>query len=181
MRHIITVIGVAAVLALTLGCSGVATFPDNGAAAVSSGSEFGVLVAKPDTYQGRAIRLAGRIVDVETTDRGTMIIAEWLPFPVPGQNGPGMLSGKEPGRFTLLYAGKLDPMSTMYGNKFVVAGAVKGTKDMITWQGTSESVPYVEARCLHVWKSGAGEVADNVPDTEASGFPALEQTYCAHS
>lgn len=163
------------------GCAAGPTFPENDAATLKASSEFGVLAATPDTYQGRAVRLAGRMVSVETTDQGTMIVAEWLPFPEPGEYGPAS-TGKSTGeRFTLRYPGRLDPMGSWHGNKFVVAGAMRGTSRLITIDGLSKSVPHVEARCLHVWKTGDSELSDAAPDVEQTGFPPLEQTYCSNA
>lgn len=165
---------------LAQGCAGVQTFPDNGGTTLTASDEFGTLVAKPDLYQGRAVRLAGRIVGVETTDEGTTILAEWLPFPEPGQYGPAKAAKSEGERFTLHYPGKLDPKGTWYGNKFVVAGAMKGTTKITTVGGSSTSVPHIEARCLRVWKTGASDLSDAAPDVEQTGFPPVQQTYCSN-
>ncbi len=178
MRCLKMLLPAALLVFVAQGCASGPTFPMNGATTFKASSEFGVLVAKPDTYQGRAIRLAGKIVSVEATDQGTMITAEWLPFPVPGQNGPGPAPQGEPQRFRLLYPGQLDPMGRWYGNLFVVAGAMKGTTNMITLAGLTRTMPFVEARCIHVWKTGDSELSDFAADVEQVGFPPLEQTYC---
>lgn len=162
------------------GCAAVPTFPDNGAATLKDSNEFGVLAAKPDTYQGRAIRLAGRMVSVETNDQGTTIVAEWLPFPEAGQYGPAPVEKSEGERFTVHYPGKLDPMGSWHGNKFLVAGAMKGTRNMVTVDGRSKAVPFVDAWCLHVWKTGGSDLSDTAPDVEQTGFPPVQQTYCSN-
>lgn len=180
MRYCLMLLSLTLSLFVLQGCAAGPTFPDNGAVTLKASNEFGVLSAKPDTYQGRAIRLAGRMVSVEATDEGTMIVAEWLPFPEPGQYGPAESRVRAGERFTLRYPGKLDPMGSWYGNKFIVAGAMKGTSDIITIDGLTKPVPHVEARCLHVWKTGDSELSDAAPDVEQTGFPPLEQTYCSN-
>lgn len=180
MRLRKVLLAVAMLLFFVQGCTTVPTFPDNGATMLRDSNEFGALVAKPDTYQGRAIRLAGRMVSVETSGQGTTILAEWLAFPEPGQLTPGQLAMRQGERFTLHYPGKLDSMGSLYGNKFIVAGLLKGTTGLITIDGLSKSVPLVEARCLHVWKTGDSEYTDAFADVEQAGFPPLEQTYCSN-
>ena len=167
-------------LFLQQGCAGGPTFPENGGETLKGSTEFGVLSATPDTYMGRAVRLAGRMVSVEETDQGTMILAEWLPFPEPGQYGPAEAVPVKIRRFTLHYPGKIDPMGLWYGNKFIVTGAVTGTSPMVTADGATKTIPNIKARCLHVWKTGDSELSDSNPDVEQTGFPPLEQTYCTN-
>ena len=163
MRHSITLLCGGVLLALALGCTNVPVFPDNGSKAFSSSNEFGVLTAQPDTYKGRAVRLAGRMVGIEATEQGTMIMAEWLPFPERGEYGPAAPVGAKTSRFALLYPGTIDPMGTWHGNKFIAAGQTQGTVAIVTLEGTSESIPYMVARCLHVWKTGDSEFESDIP------------------
>ena len=44
-----------------------------------SSPEFGVLQAKTDVFKGRVVQLAGRIVGIEKSASGTIILARELP------------------------------------------------------------------------------------------------------
>ena len=168
MPHVM-ILSAVAILIFFTGCSSKSSFPTKGSQALKSESEFGVLTAKPDVFQGRAIKLAGRMVGVETTAEGTIVTAEWMPYPdteYEGPEGMGMESSK---RFVLFYPGKLDPEGRLHGNKFLVVGKK---------EGASQSLPLIKARCLHVWKTGDNEI-EMQPDVENTGYPVMEETYCS--
>ena len=171
--------GVLVVIFSLQGCSSIPMFPSNGSSeAVESTSEFGVLIAKPDAYTGRAIKMAGKIVGVERSGQSTVVFAEWLPYPALQFAGPDEPAPSNGRRFTVLYPGQVDAEGSLHGNKFLVIGDVKGTKSMITLEGISKEFPHIVARCLHVWKSGDDEI-EQIPDFENTGYPVAQQTYCS--
>ena len=170
------ILSTAMLLMFLLGCTRTSPFPMNGSQAIKSESDFGVLTAQPDVFQGRAIKLAGRIVGVEATAEGTIVTAEWLPYPDAEYLGPsGALTGT-PGRFVLFYPGKLDPDGMTHGNKFLVVGEKEESERMTAFRESSQSLPYIAARCLHVWKTGDSEI-DSQEYSEYS-YP-VEETYCS--
>ena len=178
MKYMLSGLAVAGFFLIFQGCTTGPMFPTNSSNAVQK-EEFGVLVAQPDVYRGRAVKLAGRVVGVEPTDNGTLIIAEWLPYPKKGAYGPEANEFTGQYRFKLLYPGDIDSWSSWQGNRFVMTGEINGTQDMVSsFTGVSKPVPYMVARCIHVW-----EVGDNTwwvqPDTEPGGYPYLQHTYCA--
>lgn len=178
MKSILWGFAIAGCFLIFQGCSSAPLFPTNSSDEVQK-EEFGVFVAQPDVYRGRAVKLAGRVVRVESTEKGTLIIAEWLPYPQKGQYGPGANETTGQNRFKLLYPGVIDPWSSWQGNRFVMTGEIEGTQEMVSsFTGVSKPVPYMVARCIHVW-----EVGDNTwwvqPDTEPGGYPYLQHTYCA--
>lgn len=179
MRHIM-ILGVVGLFALAQGCASVPTFPTNDSKAVGTTSEFGVLVAKPDVYKGRAIRLAGRLVGVETSEQGMLMLAEWLPFPTNPDEGPTEMLMAQGRRFAVFYPGTLDEQGTLHGNKFLAVGEMGESKSIVTLEGISQSIPYVVARCLHVWETGGDEIED-APDVENTGYPPMERTYCTQT
>ena len=61
-----------------LGAQLASLFPPGTISDVAS-SEFGVLQAKTDVFKGRVVQLAGRIVGVEESANGTIILARELP------------------------------------------------------------------------------------------------------
>lgn len=175
MGNIMILFAVGLFMFLT-GCTSTPPLP-NGSQALKSESEFGVLTAQPDVYQGRAIKLAGRMVGVETTAKGTIVTAEWLPYPKNEYDGPTDTVVGRKGRFAVFYPGKLEPEGSLNGNKFLVVGKMQGTQSMVSLGG-SQTLPYIKARCLHVWKTGNAEIGTQ-PDVENTGYPVREKTYCS--
>lgn len=178
MKRLIFAFTIVAMYLFAHGCSSAPLFPTDDTQAVTQ-EQFGVLTAKPDVYRGRAVKLAGRMVGVETTDKGTMILAEWLPLPSEGQYGPASNPITQQDRFSFLYPGNIDTWGTWKGNRFIITGEIEGSQEVISsLTGQSKSLPYMVARCIHVW-----EIGDNLwwtqPDTEPGGYPYLQKTYCA--
>ena len=175
MRKIMILSTVSLLVFLT-GCAATSPFPTNGSQALKSESEFGVLTAQPDVYQGRAIKLAGRIVGVEPNAQGTIVTAEWLPYPDAEYLGPYHTTTGSAGRFVVFYPGKLDPEGMAYGNKFLVLGK-RGNDLKSAFKSAPGSLPYIDARCLHVWNTGNDDI-DMEPDSEYAVYPT-ERTYCS--
>ena len=175
-NNIILAVGTS--LMFTMGCASQSPFPTNGSEALKSKSEFGVLTAQPDVFQGRAIKLAGRMIGVEETAEGSIVRAEWLPYPNNEFEGPTERGGVSPGQFAFLYPGQLDWEGRLPGNKFLVVGVMEGTKTMVSTVGLSRNVPYLKARCLHVWKTGGSEIESHQPNVDL-GYPVMKETYCS--
>ena len=174
MRNIM-ILSTSLLLVIFSGCSSAPIFEGNGSQTLKSESEFGVLTAQPDVYQGRAVKLAGRIVGVESTTQGTIISAEWLPYPPVEYEGPNDTGRVRGEKFTIFYPGKLDAEGRLHGNKFLVVGKVGGPKAR-----SSRGAPYVMAKCLHVWKTGDAAI-EIQPDVEYPGYPVMEETYCSRT
>lgn len=166
----------AALFLFLSGCSSSSLFPMNGSQALKSESEFGVLTTQPDAFQGRAIKLAGRIVGVETTAEGTVVTAEWLPYPDVEYVGPTGTAAESSGLFVLFYPGQLDAEGKKYGNKFLVIGEKEQSQSIAAVRGTSSSLPHIAARCLHVWKTGNNEIET---ESYTEYFYPAEETYCS--
>ena len=175
MRTLGILIGVG-VLAGFTGCSSPAQFPINGSHALTSTSEFGVLTAQPDVYKGRAMKLAGRMVSVESTAHGTVVLADWLPYPQVESDGPEDEAAPRHSQFTVMYPGKLDADGSLYGNKFLAVGKMDGTQSGEEGNDAAKNLPTVIAHCLHVWKTGDAEI--ELLDNE---YFVMEETYCAES
>ncbi len=163
------------------GCASAPTFHTNGSQALKSDSEFGVLMAQPDVFTGRAIKLAGRMIGVEKTAEGTIVMAEWLPYPHVEYQGPSDTIPTPQERFTIFYPGQLDPEGALHGNKFLVLGKMDETRSMASSSKMKGRLPYIKASCLHVWKTGDAEIEAHQPDVENTGYPVMEETYCANT
>jgi len=163
------------VCSLTLGACTTSPMPSGAMKDVDPSVGFGVLKAQPDAYKGRAVELAGRIVDIQVVPNGTLIVAQNLPMK---NNQPVETRGEiarelveesfESGKtFAVLYPTTIAKSEFGFGDKVLVVGKVEGEK---------EGSPYLVASCMHVWKTGAYPIAayEDLADL------GLEQkTYCA--
>ncbi len=168
MSNTLLLAGMAALLVLSAGCASETSFPGNGSQAVSQASEFVALQAQAESFKGKTMRLAGRMVRVRTEGADTVIVAEWLPFPEDPESGPDELLAQEDQLFTVRYPGSLDVLGALEGNKFLAIGRVEGMRN---------SLPSLVATCLWVWKTGPSPIQEE-PDVEFAGYPVLEETYC---
>jgi starvation-inducible outer membrane lipoprotein len=160
-----------------MACTGQNLFPSNIISDVDSQSDFGVLRAQPDAFKGRAVQLAGRIIDVQEVEGGSLVLARELPIDSAPVYGPKETPAPT-GRFAFLYPGKIDPMGKRGGNKFVVVGVMNGTK-AVDFEGASVAKPYLEARCVHIWKTGNYYEISDFPHVTDGYYPLPEETYCA--
>ncbi len=174
MRNIM-ILSTSLLLVVFSGCASAPIFDGNGSQILKSESEFGVLTAQPDVYEGRAVKLAGRIVGVESRANGTIVSAQWLPYPDVEYQGPHDLGKGDDGKFTIFYPGKLDREGRQYGNKFLVVGKVESPQSR-----DAHITPSITAKCLHVWKTG-DDAIETEPDVEFIGYPVTEETYCSET
>ena len=177
MRNSI-ILATGVLLTFSMGCASQSLFPSNGSEALKSKSDFGVLTAQPDVYQGRAIKLAGRMIGVEDTAEGSIVRAEWLPYPNNEFEGPTDKKPMKSNQFAFFYPGQLDWEGRLPGNKFLVVGVMEGTTSMVSAVGLSRKVPYLHARCLHVWKTGGTEIDYHQPNVDL-GYPVMKEMYCS--
>lgn len=174
---------VVAFAGLTQACAGgVQSFPENGTSAISHRSEFGAIIAHPDTYQGQAVRLAGRIIGVQETETGTLLLAKWMPFPdskgkserdIPN----GLSNGTGSDNFSVFYPGKLDGKARWRGNEFLAIGTMEGNRQVATMTGRIQEVPALKADCLRIWTT-AGEVSRLYGPTGMDRNLPSAETYC---
>jgi len=159
------------------GCSNSPLFPPDTISNVAS-PEFGVLQAKTDVFKGRVVQLAGRIVGVEESASGTLILAQELPVDKHPAFGPTE-TDKPTSTFAILYPGKVDRNALWFGNKLIVVAVAQGQKTLAI-DGISRTEPFVVARCMHVWKTGAyGSYGiEDYPHTTDGYYPLEHQTYC---
>jgi starvation-inducible outer membrane lipoprotein len=160
-------------MAFSLTACATGPFPSSAMKDVDPKVDFGVLKAQPDVYKGRAVQLAGRIVDVEPVEGGTLIVARSLPVrgnqPVESITEPERPTGK----FAFLYPGKIPPADLQFGNEFLVVAQMQGEK--------TRREPYLVARCVHVWRTGPLDEISDFPDWLDTYYPLEEQTYCSKS
>jgi len=160
-----------------VGCSTLSLFPPDAMNNTAS-VEFGVLQAHPDVFKGRVVQLAGRIVGVEETTDGILILAQELPVKKHPVFGPTE-TDKPTSAFAILYPGKVDRNALWFGNKFIVVAVPQGQKTLAI-DGIPHTEPYVVARCMHVWKTGeyGSYGIEDFPHTSDGYYPLEHQTYC---
>lgn len=138
--------------------------------------QFGIYNAEADTYlRGHVVQIGGRIVSVAKMPDGIQIVAHELPVRTPPSRGPAE-SEHSPGTFVVLYQGAVDPQGLQTGNKLVLVGEMQGTHT-ITVHESPRTVPYLIARCLHIWKTGTHAISE-FPHLPSGYHPLAEQTYC---
>ncbi len=171
------IIGVAATT-VSVGCSTPSLFPPE-ATRDAAPLEFGVLEAKPDVFKGRVVQLAGRIVGVEQSADGILILAQELPMEQHPAYGPAE-TAKGTSEFAIMYPGKVDANALWFGNKLVVVAMAQGSHP-VEVDGLTRTTPYVVARCMHVWKTGeyGSYGIEDFPHTTDGYYPLEHQTYCA--
>lgn len=164
--------------AVLSGCSTGPLFPPSITSDVTS-PEFGLLQAKTDVFKGRVVQLAGRIVGVEESASGTIILAQELTVEKHPAFGPTE-TNKPASSFAVLYPGKVDRNALWFGNKFIVVAVAQGQKTLAI-DGIPHTEPYVVARCMHVWKTGeyGSYGIEDFPHTPDGYYPLEHQTYCA--
>lgn len=172
-----------ALLFLTVsGCASLPTFPFPEATIIKTQQDFAQLTSRPMQSQDNDVQLAGRIISVETTRKGVTFLAHWLPFPKDAFSGPETRSFEMTNqRFSMDFSGNVDDDGKRQGNEFLMLGKLTGTRDMVTLQGITKSIPYFTVQCLHVWKTAGTDLQEFIwmDPRDESYPPPLEDTYCA--
>lgn len=179
MRVTLTV-AVLCLFCFSYGWSADVLLPQDGTQKISTPEDFQKLVSGIEENKGLTVKLAGRMISFDPSDEGTIIIAEWLPFPVDLdlEDGPKDSDQDTGLRFALRYPGEThDPQFKWRGNKFILEGNIQGTRSVtMDLFGSSKNLIYVMARCIHVWETGETEEFDQ-PDVQFKG-PHIARTFC---
>jgi starvation-inducible outer membrane lipoprotein len=150
-------------------------FPAKALMGLDPKTQMSIFSPEADVYfKGDVTQVGGRVLAVSETHDGIVITAQELPLK--DLASPPNDSVKPLGVFVVLYQDTIDPQGLQRGNKFVMVGDVEGTQ-VVSVETIRRPVPYLIARCLHVWKTSTYAISDfpNLP----SGYSALEQaTYC---
>ncbi len=161
---------------LLTACATPTLFPSSVTSDMQLNPDFGVMVADPDVFRGSAVQLVGRIIDVQTSTNGTLIVAQQLSVQKYPAYGP--VEASEPTtQFAVFYPGTIDPAGLWTGNKFMVAADMKESQ-MVNVDGAIKREPYAVARCMHVWKTGQYYDIADFPHSTDGYYPLEEQTYC---
>jgi len=147
------------VCSLAIGACATSPFPSDVMKDVDPNAGFGVLQAQPDVYKGRAVELAGMIVDMQN-----LPLRENKPVEALRETKESVQPG---GAFTVLYPGTIAKSEFEFGDKVVVVGKAGGEK---------QSRPYLVASCIHVWKTGLYPISQY---EDLADLGLEQRTYCA--
>jgi len=129
------------------------------------------------SLKNHPVQVGGRIIAAEETDEGSLITLEELPLT---QSAKMVVeSAPSTGQFVLVYKDRIDPAALQRGNKLIVVGLLKGTHE-VTITGARRPVPYLIARCMHVWKTGRYAISD-FPHLPGGYYTLRHETYCLNS
>ena len=121
------------------------------------------------------IQLGGRIVDTHTIGGTVTIVAAELAVVRYPAYGPK--EGKSKGNFVITYRGDIKAPFLHPGNRIMVVGMASRTR-LVTVDDVMRTLPSVEARCVHIWKTGNTDISESL--SSGSGYPVLEEeTFCA--
>ena len=129
---------------------------------------------------GIKIQLGGRIIQVTEDGKGIVIVAEQLPianYPVYGPREREQDTKTGTYEFAFLYAGEIEPLDLMRGNRFIVVGTTTSRRPLLM-RGIPKTVPFLLADCIHVWQTAGAEIAEFKEGVGGGFSPLPESTYC---
>ena len=150
-------------------------FPPKAVRDVDPTMQISLFSSEVDTYfKGHVAQVGGRILSVAHSQKGFLITAHELPLK--DGSSPPSEKASPIGLFVFLFPGEIDPAGLQRGNEFVLIGEVQGV-ELVQADTVRRPVPFLLARCLHVWKTGSFAMAD-FPHLPAGYSPLEQQTYC---
>ena len=156
-------------------CTPIQLFPKDVMEGVETNFDFTAWKIAPNARLNRKVQLGGRIVQAESVEGQTTIIAMQLPIVEHPAYGPRE-TGKRTGEFAILFTGKSGPNALAVGNRLIVVGTTRKAQ-VVAVDDVKRSLPTVVARCLHIWKTGGREISE-FPSVGAGYEPLEEDTYC---
>src|SRR5437867_1323834 len=122
MRRIGTAFGIAVAMAFT-GCAQSALFPKDAMQGVEDNFDLRAWRSAPNASAGHTIKVGGKIVQADLTERGVLIVGMQLPIVEHPAYGPAEV-GRQSDSFelALLYPGKIEVTTLSPGNRFIAVG-----------------------------------------------------------
>jgi starvation-inducible outer membrane lipoprotein len=150
-------------------------FPREVLKGVDPAFDFARWRTAPSQTQTVKIQLGGRILETQIIGGVVTIVAAELPVVRYPAYGPK--EGKSKGNFVITYQGNIEQPFLHPGNRIMVVGMTSGTR-LVALDDVMRSLPSVDARCLHIWKTGNVDISDFV--SSGAGYGVLEEeTLCA--
>ena len=155
------------------GCS-YQVFPSEALEGVEHNFDFGHWRTVPSEVEPTRVQLGGRILETQTIGETITIVTNELPVVRYPAYGPK--KGKSKGEFVITYQGAIDKPFLHPGNRIMVIGITRGAK-MVAVDDVMRSLPALEARCVHIWKTRDTDIADYA--SSGAGYGVLEEeTFC---
>lgn len=150
-------------------------FPIKAVRDVDPDMQISIFSSEVDTYlKGRVAQVGGRMISAHSSEKGMVVTAHELPLK--DGSSPPNEKARPMGLFVFLFAGQIDAAGIQPGNEFVLVGEVEGVQ-VIQADSVRRPVPFLIARCIHVWKTGSFAMAD-FPHLPSGYSPLEQQTYC---
>ena len=183
LTHLITL--TASVCAVLSGCAANTPFPPEVTDNVSPTFHFEAWRdASPTNESGKSdagikVVLGGQIVQATKNGKGIVIVAEQLPIVSNPVYGPAEGEVKRAGdhEFAFLFAGGLESLDLMKGNRFVIVGTTTSRRPVLV-NGVPKTEPFLVADCIHVWQTGDAEISEFKESVGGGDSPLPEKTYC---
>ena len=159
-------------LLLGLICGGCSyqVFPSEALQGVEHNFDFARWRMVPSQIEPTRVQLGGRILETQTIGETITIVTTELPVVRYPAYGPK--KGKSKGEFVITYQGMIDKPFLQPGNRIMVVGITRGAK-MVAVDDVMRSLPALEARCVHIWKTGDTDIADYA--SSGAGYFILEE------
>jgi starvation-inducible outer membrane lipoprotein len=156
-----------------VGCAP-AVFPSHVVDGIDPAFDFARWQTAPALTPPAKILLGGRILETQTIgDTVTIVAAELAVVRYPAY---GPKQGKSKGNFVITYHGKIERPFLHPGNRIMVVGRTSGSR-LVAVDDVMRSLPSVDARCLHIWKTGNVDISDFM--SSGAGYGVLEEeTLC---
>ena len=165
-------------LLLGLICGGCSyhVFPSEALEGVEHNFDFANWRMVPSQVEPTRVQLGGRILETQTTGETITIVTTELPVVNYPAYGPMQGKKKSKGEFVITYQGIIDKPFLQPGNRIMVVGITRGAK-LVAVDDVMRSLPALEARCVHIWKTGDTDIADYA--SSGAGYGVLEEeTFC---
>jgi len=123
------------------------------------------------------VELGGRILQVDRTAEGVIILAEQLPIVEHPAYGPRTVRREGSFEFAITLRGVPESSMLQVGNRFIVVGTTEGVRSG-TVDDIPPTVPFLAAQCIHFWRTQGREIADFPFEMGGSYYTLEEKTYC---
>ena len=157
------------------GCS-YQVFPSEVLKGVEPNFDFAHWRMVPSQVEPTRVQLGGRILETQAIGETITIVTTELPVVNYPAYGPKQGKRKSKGEFVITYQGIIDKRFLLPGNRIMVVGITRGAK-LVAVDDVMRSLPALEARCVHIWKTGDTDIADYA--SSGAGYGVLEEeTFC---
>jgi starvation-inducible outer membrane lipoprotein len=164
-------------LAAMQACASIPTFSPLVMEGIDEQFDVAVWWKTPHALVGRKVELGGRLVRADVKNGETYLVVSHLPI-VDQLVYESFETPRPTKEYGIYYRATIDPKWLQAGNHLMVVGITSQPRT-VSINGRQQTIPFVTAECLHLWKS-AGTPPPPLPLATAEKFNKLEQaTYCS--